>query len=80
MGHEVYPLQPLRGPSLIRVTKERETETPESNNWMKVVDLVQTAFWYGLLAEEATWQTIVLIPKEGGDFWGLDLWRFFGRC
>ena len=34
-----------------------------SENWTRFVDLVQTAFRDGDLAEEATWQEVVLIPK-----------------
>ena len=46
---------------------ETETETSDASNWRKVVDMVQTAFQDGRLAEEATWQAVVLIPKGGGD-------------
>ena len=35
---------------------------------MKVVDLVHTSFWEVRLAEEATWQAVVLISKVGGKF------------
>ena len=35
----------------------------ESDNWTRVVDLVQSAFREGNLAEEATRQAVVLIPK-----------------
>ena len=38
-----------------------------------MVELVQTAFWEGDLAEEATWQAVVLIPKGKGDYWGIGL-------
>ena len=34
----------------------------------KVVEMTQTAFRDGKLAEEAAWQTVVLIPKGKGDF------------
>ena len=37
------------------------------------MDLVQTAFWDGVLAEEETWQTVVLILKGGGDYRGIGL-------
>ena len=40
---------------------ERRTEDEE--NWARVVELLQTAFWDGDLAEEATWQAVVLILK-----------------
>ena len=35
----------------------------ESDKWTRVVDLVQSAFREGGLAEEATWQAVILIPK-----------------
>ena len=42
-------------------TEEEEEEGGEL--WGKLVDLVQTAFQEGEMAEEATWQTVMLIPK-----------------
>ena len=41
--------------------------------WGKVVELTQTAFREGNLAEEATWQTMVMIPKGKGEFRGIGL-------
>ena len=35
--------------------------------------MTQTAFREGKLAEEATWQTVVLIPKGKGEFRGIGL-------
>ena len=52
---------------------ERERRTESEENWERVVELVQTAFWYGELAEEATWQAVVLIPKGKGDYRGIGL-------
>ena len=37
------------------------------------MDLVQTAFREGKLAEEATWQAIVLIPKGKKDYRSIGL-------
>ena len=37
------------------------------------MELTQTAFRDGNLAEEATWQTVVLIPKGKGGGWGIGL-------
>ena len=37
------------------------------------MELVQTAFWDGVLAEESTWQAVVLISKGGGDYRGIGL-------
>ena len=36
-------------------------------NWGRVVELVQTDFQDGVLAEEATWQAVVLIPEGKKD-------------
>ena len=36
-----------------------------------MVKMIQTAFREGNLAEEATWQTVVLIPKGKGEFRGI---------
>ena len=38
-----------------------------------MVEITQTAFWEGKLAEEATWQTVLLIPKGKGEFRGIGL-------
>ena len=35
--------------------------------------MVRTDFWYRVLAEEATWQAVVLIPKGKKDYWGISL-------
>ena len=37
------------------------------------MELVQTAFRDGDLAEESTWQAGVLNPKGKGDYWGISL-------
>ena len=37
------------------------------------MELIQTAFRGGELAEEATWQAVVLIPKGKGDYRGVGL-------
>ena len=67
-----------------RGEKERETATKDegesrkddkagAENWAGVVDLVQTEFWEGDLAEESTWQAVVLIPKGKKDYRGIGL-------
>ena len=50
-----------------------ERRTGDEENWARVMELVQTAFWEGELAEEATWQAVVLIPKGKGDYRGIGL-------
>ena len=52
---------------------EREHRTEDEGHWEKVVELIQTAFRDGELAEEATWQAVVLIPKGQGDYRGIGL-------
>ena len=44
-----------------------------AENWARVVELVQTDFWDGFLAEEATWQAVVLIPKGKKYYRGIGL-------
>ena len=44
-----------------------------AENWGRVVELVQTDFQEGVLAEEATWQAVVLIPKGEKDYRGIGL-------
>ena len=39
----------------------------------KVVEITQTVFWEGKLAEEAMWQTVVLVPKGKREFRGFGL-------
>ena len=53
-------------------TSAAQTET-EADNWARVMDLVQSAFQEGNLAEEATWQTVVLIPKGKKYYRGIGL-------
>ena len=40
-----------------------EAEGEGGDLWVKLVELTQTAFWEGEMAEEAMWHTVVLIPK-----------------
>ena len=42
-------------------------EERETIKWEKLVDLVQLAFQYRVITNEAAWQAVVLIPKGGGD-------------
>ena len=49
------------------------TPTEAEGHWGRVVKLTQTAFREGDLAEETTWQAVVLIPKGKGDYWGIGL-------
>ena len=48
-------------------TSETHQET-EAENWTMVVDLIQSAFQEGKLAEEAMWQAVVLITKGKIDY------------
>ena len=48
---------------LIATTRD---DSPNANNWMKVVAIVQAAFKDWMLSEECTCQTGVLIPKRKG--------------
>ena len=48
-------------------------QTEAEGHWGRVVEIVQTAFREGELAEESTWQAVVLIPKGKGDYRGIGL-------
>ena len=48
-------------------------EGTELDNWTRVVDLVQLAFREGNLAEESTWQALVLIPEGKNEYQGIGL-------
>ena len=52
---------------------EQEAQTEAEEHWGRVVEIVQTAFRDGDLAEEVTWQAVVLIPKGKGDYRGIGL-------
>ena len=55
-------------------TEKGQEDTREgAENWTRFVDLVQTAFRDGDLAEKATWQAVVLIPKGKKDYRGIGL-------
>ena len=47
--------------------------TEEADNWEMVVDLVQSALPEGKLAEEATWQAVVLIINGEKDYHSIGL-------
>ena len=53
--------------------REDRGEGREQTKWEMVVELIQTAFWEGVIAEEVTWQTVVLIPKGGGGYYVIGL-------
>ena len=55
------------------VREEDATPMEAEGHWGRVVDLVQTAFRDGDLAEEVTWKAVVLIPKGKGDYRGIGL-------
>ena len=42
-------------------------------HWENIVELIQTAFQEGELAEEAPWQVVVMIPKGRQEYGGIEL-------
>ena len=60
--------------------KKTEVEEEGEEMWGKLVEMTQTAFGEGKLAEEAVWQAVVMIPKGKGGFRGIGLvevtWKF----
>ena len=55
-------------------------KTTDEESWSRVVELVQMAFRDGDLAEESTWQAVVLIPKGKVDYRGIGLVEGDGGC
>ena len=49
------------------------TEPTEAANWAMIVELVQPVLREGKLAEEATLQVVVLIPRGKKDYQGIGL-------
>ena len=56
-------------------TEKGGPEDPQegADNWRRFVDLIQTAFREGKLAEQATWQALILIPTGKKDYLGISL-------
>ena len=49
----------------------RNDDRTGAEKWARVVELVQTAFREGDLAEESTWLAVFLIPKGEKDYRGI---------
>ena len=63
-----------RGKLAVEKGEEKTGEEEEGGGiWEKLVDMVQTAFWEGEMAEEATWKTVVLLPKGRKEYRGIGL-------
>ena len=62
-----------KGETADKEGRGREGTREGAENWARVVELVQMAFKDGYLAEEATWQVVVLIPKGKKDYQGIGL-------
>ena len=61
------------GVAEVKGKKKTEAEEEVEEMWVKVVEMTQTAFREGKLAEEAAWQTVVRSPKGKGEFRGIGL-------
>ena len=46
-------------------------DLPDATNWLKVFTIMQEPFSKGTMDEECMWQTVILIPKGKGGFWGI---------
>ena len=55
------------------LAEAEDEEKPDDRRWKVIVEIVQTAFSTGEMAEEMVWQIIALIPKGGGAFRGVGL-------
>ena len=52
---------------------DEEGKEREQSKWEMVMELVHTAFRYGVLVEEATYKAVVLILKGGDEYHGIGL-------
>ena len=50
-----------------------KTETLDTTNCQKVVELVHMAFREGLIEEGETWKLVVLIQKGDDEFWEIGI-------
>ena len=48
-------------------------DSPDATNWKKIVSNVQAEFLEGGLAEDCTWQKVVLFPNGKRDFRGIGI-------
>ena len=53
--------------------EDTKNTSTDASNWAMAVELIHTAFREGRLAEEATWQAVVLLPKGEKDYCGIGL-------
>ena len=51
-------------------TREKE---PDTETWDKLVSVIQLEFWEGYIPEALMWMTMVLIPKDKGEYRGIGL-------
>ena len=56
-----------------------QDDSPDATNWQKVVAIAKSVFRDGMLAEEFTWKTFVLITKGKRDFRGVLLAKFLWK-
>ena len=50
-----------------------QDNSPDATNCLKVVPIVQAEFQDGTLAKGCMWQTVALVKKGRGYFWGIGL-------
>ena len=55
------------------LTATTHKEQPDTANWERVVEILQTAFRDDRISTECTWQMVVLVPKGDGEFRGIGI-------
>ena len=55
----------------MEATETKDMATTEMYHWKKVVELVKVALQERRIAEEDTWQAVLMIPKGGWDYQGI---------
>ena len=55
--------------------KATQKEQPVMHRWANVVRIIQLEFAEGVLLEDLTWGTMVLLPKGRGGIWVSGWWK-----
>jgi hypothetical protein len=68
-----------RDEKAVRENPGREADPGASCKWQIFVDLIQAIWEWGEILEQMSWMVVMLLPKGGGDFWGIGLLDSFWK-
>jgi hypothetical protein len=63
----------LRGIELEEDPEKGPNNVGEGDNWHLLIGLIQAIWTKGEIPQQSTWVIVVLLPKEGGDYRGINL-------